>query len=281
MVGQLWTLVFLDPMINILVLLYRLLFNNFALAIVGLTVLIRLITYPLNQQQLKSMKAMQELGPQLQALQKKYAKDREKLSQETMKLYKEHGINPAGGCLPMLVQMPVWIGLYQAIYQVVGETPEQLITLSQHLYQEVPFLYNLTRLAIPLNSRFLWLNLAQPDPGLFPSLPMPLNVPILAILVVVTFWIQQKMTTVPSADPQQASMNRSMQIMMPLMFGFFTLQVSSGLAIYWVVSGLLGLIQQYLTTGWGGLRPLMAKGEAPREEDGEQRGKKKRRGKRQ
>ncbi len=256
LIGQLGTTIILEPMINILVLLYSLLFNNFALAIVGLTILVRLITYPLTHQQLRSMKAMHDLGPKLQALQKKYAKDKERLTQETMKLYKEHGVNPAGGCLPMLIQMPVWIGLYQSIYQVLGQTPEQLVALSQHLYQSIPFLYNIARRAIPLNSQFLWWNLAQPDK--FPY--------ILAILVVAIFWLQQKMSTMPSADPQQASTNQTMQIMMPLMFGFFTLQVSSGLAIYWLVSGILGVIQQYLVTGWSGLRPARAGSERGKDE---------------
>lgn len=264
MIGQIWTTIILEPMVNLLVLLYSLLFNNFALAIVGLTILIRLLTYPLLGQQLRSLKAQQELAPQLQALQKKYAKEREKLTEETMKLYREHGVNPAAGCLPMLIQMPIWIGLYQSIYQVLGETPEQLINLSQHIYHSVPFFYEIVRRAIPLNSRFLWLNLARPDPYY-----------ILPVLVVVTFWLQQKMTTLPSANPEQASMNQTMSIMMPLMFGFFTLQVSSGLAIYWVVSGVLGIIQQYLVTGPGGLRiPMVASG---KEDDGR---KKKRRGER-
>lgn len=263
MIGQLWTTIILEPMINLLVLLYSLLFNNFALAIVGLTILIRLITYPLTRKQLQSMKTMQQLGPKLQALQKKYEKNKEKLTEETMKLYKEHGVNPAGGCLPMLIQMPVWIGLYQSISQVLGETPEQLMNLSQHIYHSVPFLYEIARKAIPLNSRFLWLDLARPDPYY-----------ILSILVVATFWLQQKMSTVSSADPQQASMNQTMSIMMPLMFGFFTLQVSSGLAIYWIVSGVLGIIQQYFVTGTAGLRPQPV---ASGKEDGR---KKKRRGKR-
>ncbi len=276
MIGQLWTAIILEPMINLLVLLYSLLFNNFVLAIVGLTILIRLLTYPLLRQQLRSVKAMQELSPQLQALQKQYEKNREKLTEETMKLYREHGVNPAGGCLPSLVQLPVWVGLYQSIYQVLGEAPEQLMNLSQHIYHSVPFLYDLARRAIPLNSRFLWLNLAQPDPGLFPSLPVPFNVPILVLLVVATMWLQQKMSAVPSADPQQASMNQTMSIMMPIMFGFFTLQVSSGLAIYWIVSGALGIIQQYFVTGPGGLR---AQPVASGKEDG-RKTTKKRRGKR-
>ena len=263
MIGQLWTIIILEPLINLSVLLYSLLFNNFALAIVGLTILVRLITYPLTWKQLQSMRAMQELSPKLQALQKKYEKDREKLTEETMKLYREHGVNPAGGCLPSLVQLPVWIGLYQSIYQVLGETPEQLMALSQHIYHSVPFLHEIARRTIPLNSRFLWLNLARPDPYY-----------ILPILVVAVFWLQQKMSTVPSADPQQASMSQTMNIMMPFMFGFFTLRVSSGLAIYWVVSGVLGIIQQYFVIGSGGLR---AQPVAEGKEDG---GKKKRRGKR-
>ena len=265
LIGQLGTTIILEPMINLSVLLYSLLFNNFALAIVGLTILMRLLTYPVMRQQFRSLRAMQALSPKLQALQKKYEKNREKLTEETMKLYREHGVNPAGGCLPSLVQLPVWIGLYQSIYQVLAETPEQLVNLSQHLYQSLPFLYDVARKAIPLNSRFLWLNLARPDPYY-----------ILPILVVAVFWLQQKMTTVPSADPQQASMNQTMSIMMPLMFGFFTLQVSSGLAIYWVVSGVLGIIQQYLVTGSGGLR---AQPVASGKEDGRKRTKK-RRGKR-
>ncbi len=239
-VTELWNLLIMEPMLNLLMLLYSVLFNNFVLAIIGLTVVVRLLTFPLTQRQIKSMKAMQELQPEIQKLQKKYGKDREKLSSATMELYQKAGVNPMMGCLPMLVQMPIWIGLYQSIYQALGSTPEQFIVLSQRLYHTIPFMYNIAAGSLPLNSRFLWLHLGRPDPYY-----------VLPILVVAVFWLQQKLTTQPAADPSQAQMNRTMQMMMPVMFGVITLQVASGLAVYWVASGLLQIIQQGFTTGWG------------------------------
>ncbi|MFQ5944908.1 MAG: YidC/Oxa1 family membrane protein insertase [Anaerolineae bacterium] len=233
--AEIWNLLIFDPMVNLLILLYSVLGNNFVLAIVGLTVVIRLLSHPLTARQYRSLRAQQELQPRIQALQKKYAGKREKLTQETMKLYQERGVNPLSGCLPLIIQMPVWIGLYQAILQVLGGTPEQLINLSQHVYTP---LATTVQESLPFQSRFLWLDLIQPDPFL-----------ILPVLVVITFWFQQRLTSMPSPDPQQASMARSMQIMMPLMFGWFTLSVPSGLAVYWFVSGIVGVVTQLTATG--------------------------------
>jgi YidC/Oxa1 family membrane protein insertase len=246
---ELWNLVIMEPMLNLLVLLYSVLFNNFVLAIIGLTIVIRLLTFPLTQKQIRSMKAMQGLQPEIQKLQKKYAKDREKLSAATMELYKEHGVNPMMGCFPMLIQMPIWIGLYQSIYQALGSTPEQFVVLSQRLYHTIPFMHDIAARALPLNSRFLWLDLGRPDPWY-----------VLPVLVVLVFWLQQKLTTQPAVDPSQAQMNSTMQVMMPLMFGVITLQVSSGLAVYWVASGVLQIIQQGLTTGWGDVMKALPAG---------------------
>lgn len=260
-VTELWNLAIMEPMLNLLMLLYAVLFNNFVLAIIGLTVIIRLITFPLTQRQIRSMKSMQELQPELQKLQKKYAKDREKLSAATMELYKEHGVNPMMGCLPLIIQMPIWIGLYQAIYQALGSAPEQFVVLSQRLYHTIPFVREIAARSLPLNSHFLWLNLGRPDPYY-----------ILPILVVATFWLQQKLTAQPSVDPSQAQMNRTMQMMMPLMFGIFTLQVSSGLAVYWVASGVLQIVQQGMTTGWSDIAKALPTG-LPGLPSGEQAGK--------
>lgn len=248
-IGELWNLLIMEPMLNVLVLLYSLLFNNFVLAIVGLTILVRLIGLPLTQKQIRSMKAMQDLQPEIQKLQKKHAKDREKLSAATMELYREHGVNPMMGCLPMLIQMPIWIGLYQSIYQALGSTPEQFVGLSQRLYHSIPFMHGIATRSIPLNSQFLWLDLGRPDPFY-----------VLPVLVVATFWLQQKLTAQPAVDPSQAQMNRSMQTMMPIMFGFITLQVASGLAVYWVASGVLQIVQTGLTTGWGDVTQLLPMG---------------------
>jgi YidC/Oxa1 family membrane protein insertase len=262
-ITELWNLLIMQPMLNLLVLLYSVLFDNFVLAIIGLTIIVRLLTYPLTQRQIRSMKAMQDLQPQIQKLQKKYGKDREKLSAATMELYREHGVNPMMGCLPLLIQMPIWIGLYQSIYQALGNTPEQLIGLSQRLYHSIPFMYSIAARSIPLNPHFLWLNLGRPDPYY-----------ILPVLVVAVFWLQQKLTAQPAADPSQAQMNRTMQNMMPIMFGFITLQVSSGLAFYWIASGLLQILQQGFTTGWGDIAaalPTWIPG-LPRREDTKQDG---------
>ena len=226
-----WDAIVINPFTNALLLIYELLGHNFAIAIIVFTVLVRLITYPLTVQQQKSAKAMQAMQPQLQALQKKYAKDKEALNKETMKLYQEAGINPLGGCLPMLLQFPVFIGLYQVIMLVMAINPLQLFNLSKHLYSFLPQLAPL----LPLNNRFLWLDLGQPD--LFYILP---------VLVVVTTWWQQKVMTPPSADPQSQAMNKQMALMMPLMFGYFVMVSPSGLGLYWLISNLIGVAQYWM-----------------------------------
>ena len=136
MVGitDIWTVFILRPMLNALLGLYSVLGGQFWLAIIVFTIVIRGAMTPLMLPQQRSAKKMQEIQPQLQELQKKYGKDREKMSQEQMKLYKEAGVNPMGGCLPMLVQFPIWIGLYQSIIQALGYQPLQLLGLSKNIY---------------------------------------------------------------------------------------------------------------------------------------------------
>ena len=120
----LFDVVLLQPMLNFLVLLSGVFFGSFGLSIVVLTVIVRVVTLPLTLRQLHSSRSMQELQPKMKELQKKYAKDKERLNQETMKLYKEHGVNPLGCAFPMLIQFPIWIALYQAIIQGLGYAPE-------------------------------------------------------------------------------------------------------------------------------------------------------------
>jgi YidC/Oxa1 family membrane protein insertase len=228
---NLWDTIIIQPFANILLLIYSFLGHNFAIAIVIFTVLIRLITYPLTIQQQRSAKAMQQLQPQLQALQKKYAKDKEKLTQEQMALYKEAGVNPLGGCLPLLLQFPIFIGLYQVILLVMAVNPLQMLNLSKQIYSFLPGLAAL----LPLNPRFLWLDMGRPD--LFYILP---------ILVVITTYWQQKVMTPPSADPQSQAMNKQMGLMMPLMFGYFVLVSPSGLGLYWLISNLIGVAQYWM-----------------------------------
>src|SRR3972149_615329 len=124
---DIWKILIIDPMVNSLLFLYQLLFNNFTLSITVFTILVRVLTYPLNAQSQKSSKKMTELqqSDEWKKMQEKYAKDREKLSQEQMKLYQHAGVNPFGGCLPMIIQFPILIGLYQAITLAMAALPGQ------------------------------------------------------------------------------------------------------------------------------------------------------------
>ena len=209
----------------------------FGFSIIIFTIIVRVATFPLNMQQIKSSKAMQELQPKMKELQEKYKNDREKLAQEQMKLYKEHGVNPLGGCLPMLVQMPIWFALYRSLLQLSREGL--------------------------LNQGFLWIpSLAGPvsdyNQGLSSWLfPFVNGAPpigwahaiaylILPVLLVVSQLYMQQMMTPQTSDPQQASMQSVMKFM-PLMFGYFALIVPSGLTLYWFTSNLLAMAQQYFT----------------------------------
>ncbi|TET50517.1 MAG: membrane protein insertase YidC [Dehalococcoidia bacterium] len=236
---EVWHLIIGNPILNVLIALSHILGGSFGLAIIALTVIVRLVSWPLTRRQLQSTKALQDMQPKIQELQKKYGKNQQKLQQEMMKLYKEAGVNPLGCLWPMLIQLPIWIALYQAIMRALATTPEHLLDLAHRLYS-----WEVVRQAIPLSSRFLWLDLGQPDPYW-----------ILAIVVGGTMWAQQKMTTAPSVDPRQQSTARMMTLMMPFMFGFLTLMFPSGLALYWAVSNIIGIITQYFVTGgWGYLK---------------------------
>ena len=236
---EVWHLIIGNPILNVLIALSHILGGSFGLAIIALTVIVRLVSWPLTRRQLQSTKALQDMQPKIQELQKKYGKNQQKLQQEMMKLYKEAGVNPLGCLWPMLIQLPVWIALYQAIMRALATTPEHLLDLAHRLYS-----WEIVTQAIPLSSRFLWLDLGQPDPYW-----------ILAIVVGGTMWAQQKMTTAPSVDPRQQSTARMMTLMMPFMFGFLTLMFPSGLALYWAVSNIIGIITQYFVTGgWGYLK---------------------------
>ena len=207
---------------------------HWGFAIILFTVVIKILTLPLTITQVRGMQAQKDLQPKIQALQKKYGKDREKISQEQMKLYKEAGVNPLSGCLPLVVQMPILFGLYSA-----------LIALGPHL----------------VNTRFFWI----PDLG-FPEYTKGLSwIPenfqagnygvlaaylVLPVLLVVTQFVMQKWMTpsTPDTGGQAGGMTKQVGLMMTFMFGFFTLQVPAGLTLYWVTSNLLQMFQQWFIT---------------------------------
>jgi YidC/Oxa1 family membrane protein insertase len=245
-----WETLILNPMLNILLMIYSVI-GNFGLAIILFTILIRLVTHPLTVKQLKSSAGMQEMqkSKQWQDIQKKYKGDREKLQQEQMRLYKEMGINPFSGCLPLVIQFPIMIGLWQSLMRALAVTPVQLLDLSKHIY---PFVD--ASALIPINRSFLWFDLAAPE-----RLPiLGIGIPVLAVLVVISTYVQTKLIT-PGGGPgdQGAQMAQTMNLMMPLFMGYIAYLYSSGLALYFLVGNLVG-IAQYAMMGkanWKNLLP--------------------------
>jgi YidC/Oxa1 family membrane protein insertase len=253
-----WNTFILGPMVNILIWIYSIFFNNFGLAIVIFTILIRLLTYPLTAQQMKSQQKMQQLqtSKKWQEIQKKYKDDKEKLAQEQMKIYKELGINPLGSCLPLIIQFPIMIGLYQSITLAMASAPVQLLNLSRDLYAFIP-----SSELIPLNSNFLWMNLGLPEIASPNALVIAgFAVPIMTIIVVLTTWLQSKLMTPPPANPgdQSAQMSKMMNLYMPVLMGWIAYSLASGLALYFIVSNLLG-IAQYAIMGKANWRNLFAR----------------------
>lgn len=228
-----WDQFVINPMINALLMLYDLLGNNFVLAISVFTILIRLLTLPLSMRQQRSMQRTQALQPQIQAIQKKYKDNPQKMQEEFQKI----GYNPAeslAGCLPLVIQMPILLGLYRAIIFLLGSTPQSLFELTRRVYDSI----NLTEL-LPVSNHFMWLNLGQPDP-LF----------ILPALVFATMFLQQKLMSPATQqnkkgqeDNPTAAMSQSMQYTMPIMFGFFSMQFQAGLSIYFILSNIIGIMQ--------------------------------------
>ncbi|MCB0131504.1 MAG: membrane protein insertase YidC, partial [Caldilineaceae bacterium] len=205
---------------------------HWGFAIITFTLLIKIVTFPLTLTQVRSMQAQKDLQPKIQELQKKYGKDREKLSKAQMELYQEAGVNPLSGCLPLVVQMPILFGLYSA-----------LVALGPSL-QDASFFW-IPDLGYPRYTQGMsWI------PELFNAGQYGLLISylILPILLVVSQFIMQKWMTPAPAGGDQGGMTRQISLMMTFMFGFFTLQVPAGLTLYWVTSNFLQMIQQWAVT---------------------------------
>ena len=190
---------------------------NYGIAIILLTIGVRIVTTPLTVKQMKSMERLRRIQPQMKELQEKYADDRQKQSEELMALYKREGVNPLGGCFPMLLQLPVFVGLFYAL------------RASIHLRQ-APF--------------FGWIDdLSAPDElFVIPGLEIPLRV--LPLIMGGTMFLQQKITPMQTPDPAQA---RMMMTIMPVMMTVLFYQFASGLVLYWMMSNVLAIAHQLWT----------------------------------
>ena len=188
--------------------------GNYGIAIIIVTVLMRIIIFPLTLKQEKSMKKMRELQPELEKIKEKYKDNPQEYQQKTAELYRESGVNPLGGCLPLLIQMPVFVALYWA------------------------FSGN----AIPADAKFLWFTLKQPD-RLFMIGNFAFN--LLPILNVGVTYIQQKIMTSATSGQESSQQMQTMLYIMPLMMLFIFYKMPSGVTLYYLVSGALSLVQQY------------------------------------
>jgi YidC/Oxa1 family membrane protein insertase len=185
--------------------------HNYGLAIIILTILIKLLFWPLSQKSYKSMDKMKKIQPMMAKLREKYGDDKEKLNQEMMALYKAYKVNPAGGCLPMIVQIPVFFGLYKALLSAIE-------------LRHAPFIVNL-----PFTDMIWLADLAAKDPYY-----------ITPLIMGATMLLQQKMTPAPG-DPTQAKV----MMFMPVIFTFLFLNFPSGLVVYWLVNNVLSIAQQW------------------------------------
>ena len=209
-----WFDVIAQPLLVCLKFFYRFT-HNYGVAIILLTVLIKILFWPLTHKSYVSMQAMKKLQPKMAKIKEKYKDDKEKMNQEVMQLYRTYKVNPLGGCLPMVLQIPVFFALYRVLYSSIA-------------MRHAPF--------------FLWINdLSAPD-RLYVGFNIPYlgGLPVLTILMGVSMFLQQKMSPT-SVDPRQ----EKMMLMMPVVFTVFFVNFPSGLVLYWLVNNVLSIGQQY------------------------------------
>jgi len=208
--------------------LFHVLTRNYGIDIILLTVIVKVLFLPLSQKSMKSMRDMQRLQPQMAKLREKFKDDRERLNKEMMELYRRHRVNPLGGCLPMLLQFPVFIGLYQALNQSI----------------------ELRHAKFGLWVRDLSAHECYPWPGQQPTLGcndlsvLGLSIPVLVILMGASMLLQQWLSPSTGMDPAQ---QRMMMVLMPVMFTVMFVNFPSGLVLYWLVNNLLTIGQQWWT----------------------------------
>ncbi len=247
MIGDFFNLVLIDPLTNFFVLLVALTANA-GIAVILLTLFIQVVILPLRLRQMHSMRAMAVLAPRIQEIQKRY-KDPRRRSQEQMKLYREAGINPLGCISSMLLQLPIIAALTITFRLALGDAPEAVVVLAERLYS-----WDYLREAVPLPAHFLWMNLGEPDSTL-----------VLPILSGATTYVVQKMMTMPAMDERQRAQTSTMNLLFPLMSGYFTLLFPSGLGLYWVLSNVVAMVVQYVYVGGGPInwRALLGFSDAP------------------
>lgn len=259
-IGNIFNIILLNPITNVFIGLYQGLAYlhipyPLGFAIILLTIIIRFILYPFISAQIKSAHKMQKAAPHLAVIREKHKSDKKRQQEEMMKLYKEHGINPAAGCLPLLIQLPIIWSLYSVLSHVVNSTSTAAI-------QKINGVLYSSWLEIDpkvWNTQFFGLPLATSPSKLVSTVPFIVLIPV--ITAVLQFILSKMMMPHPDDAPaktvkkkddfQSAFQSQSLYIF-PVMIGFFSFTLPLGLSLYWNTFTLFGIIQQYLLVGSGG-----------------------------
>ena len=260
--ANIWNLLLFHPLVNVLV-WFTTLTGNLGWAIIVTTIALRFLMTPLVVPSLKMSKKMQELAPELAKLKSKHKDDKQALALAQAALYKQAGINPASGCLPQIIQLIVLIALFNAL---------NLLLKSDNIASTLnPILYVGNKLSegVALTTHFWYLNLNQPDTFRLPGLPIPLPglflilsavTQLLSSLMLMPAVIAEKKVasaTPSDTDDAMVAAQQQMMYLFPLMTLVIGFQFPSGLVLYWLVFSAVSMLQQYLTTGWGGLTPYL------------------------
>src|SRR5258706_4065605 len=256
---NIFNVILIQPLANGLVLFYRIFGNNMGLAIIAFTLTLVTALRPMTKKSMEAMKKMKEYAPQLEKLKKKYKNDKTKLMKAQSDFYKEKGINPGAGCLPMILQFAVLIGLLQVLIQAL--TGSDATKLNHLLYEPLKF-----HVGELLNTRFLYLNVTKADTFNIPGIPFGVPGPLL-ILAALSQMISAKITapyieasekaakkTPGAADDFASAMQSSAIYTFPLMTLLIGGKFPAGVALYWVTFSIYQAIQQYRSTGLGGLK---------------------------
>lgn len=257
---ELWNFLLFNPLLNLIIGLYKLT-GDLGWSIALMTVGLRLAMTPLVLPSLKSGKKMQELAPELEKLKEKHKGDKQALITAQSQLYKEHGLNPAAGCLPQIVQILVLIALFNVFNTVLKDDGSSVVNNLN------PRLYSVNKLPedFHFSTNFFWLDLTKPDVFRVQGVPFPL--PGLFLLLSAALQFLSSKMIMPAVKKQEALAKKTpgqtddimaqtqeqMLYMFPLMTVVFGFQFPSGLVLYWLVFSLISMIQQYFATGWGGL----------------------------
>ena len=229
--------------------------HNYGLAIILLTILIRIVLYPLMKKQMVSMQETQKIQPLMQEIQKKYKDDKERMNQEVMRLYKEHGVNPMGGCLPLLIQMPILILFFRVLREFEYFIPNTRTIDGGFLWIKNTIVVPILEDGIQIGEKIV-AGLASPDQLFIIPEAVPIiggsPVGILPLLVGVSMYFQQKLTMPPmpvtsqgdSSSNPAASTQKMMGTIMPVMIAFISFSLPSGLSLYWFTSTLFDIVQK-------------------------------------